>query len=304
MELWDLKHQILENKLSNFYIFTGEELGIMDMYINKIAEVLKAKIVRSESVVDYINAGRIRSIVDTQKELYLIRDDKKFTTEEGMWDRLEKRRGNVILVFANIDKRGKFYKRFESRIVFFNRLDKGVLRPQIRNLSGLNNKNLDILLDCCQMDYARILLEIEKIKLFPDKNPNEVFEKFLSEGAIYTAIPDSIFKFTDAVMARDKDKSFIEYQNCVLTGEPNIRLISVLYNNFRQQIGFQLCKNPTPDNTGLTPYIINICRQRSWRYNKYELIRALTMLKDIDVGIKSGLIEESISVEYFLSEVL
>ena len=44
MDIVKLKKQIKENKLDNFYILAGEELGVLNMYINKMGN----NIVRAE----------------------------------------------------------------------------------------------------------------------------------------------------------------------------------------------------------------------------------------------------------------
>jgi DNA polymerase III delta subunit len=304
VELAELKNSILNRKLNNFYIFTGDELGLIDLYLSEMKKVLKCQEERQENVYDYISTGRIKSFIPVGNKLVIIREDKKFTTQEEIWDKLFRRRGNVVLIYSSIDKRSKFYKKFEEYTVTFDRVDKSILKPKVRSLIGLNDKNIDILLDCCQMDYARILLEIDKLKLFKEYDVDKLFIKFVNEGAIYREIPDSIFNFSDAVINRNKAKSFREYENCRLTAEPNIRLLSVLYNNFRQQIGFQMSKSPTPESTGLNSFILNLCRNRANKYTNKELIRALTLLRKIDTAVKTGLMDEEQSVTYFLVEIL
>lgn len=304
MELWQLKKTIQDKTINTYNIFTGEELGLMDLYIQEMQKVLNCSVERQESVYDYISSGRIKSIIGNVKKLVIIRDDKTFLTQEELWDKFALRKGNIILIYSSVDKRGKFYKRFEDNIVCFDKLDRGILRPKIRSMIGLNDQNIDILLDSCQMSYARILLEIDKLKLFEDTDINKTFTQFVKDGAIYREVPDSIFTFSEAVMRRDRVKSFREYENCKLTAEPNVRLLSVLYNNFRQQIGYQFSKNPTPDNTGLTQFILNICKGRVNKYSNRELVKAMTLLKNIDTGIKTGSISDEQSISYFLSEIL
>ena len=39
MDISVLKKDLLDKKLKSFYVFTGEELALQDIYINKIAEI-------------------------------------------------------------------------------------------------------------------------------------------------------------------------------------------------------------------------------------------------------------------------
>ena len=40
MTIIELKSDIMHKHLSNFYIFTGEEIGIMNIYLNQISKTL------------------------------------------------------------------------------------------------------------------------------------------------------------------------------------------------------------------------------------------------------------------------
>lgn len=41
MTVSELKSAIKSKKIKNFYIFTGDEVGVMDIYINKLASIKK-----------------------------------------------------------------------------------------------------------------------------------------------------------------------------------------------------------------------------------------------------------------------
>ena len=52
MDITAVKQQIQKKEPQHFYIFVGEEVAVMDMYINKIAECINVKPTRADSVVD------------------------------------------------------------------------------------------------------------------------------------------------------------------------------------------------------------------------------------------------------------
>lgn len=39
MDITELKQELLDGKLRHYYIFTGDELALQDVYIDKIAEL-------------------------------------------------------------------------------------------------------------------------------------------------------------------------------------------------------------------------------------------------------------------------
>ena len=99
----------MKNQLSNFYIFTGTELGIQKIYLDQISKVLNLPIVRAESVLDIHNICTTKSLFGATNSIYVIRDDKEITKHEEIYKTLSNDiRGNVIiLLYEKIDKRLK-----------------------------------------------------------------------------------------------------------------------------------------------------------------------------------------------------
>lgn len=50
MTVSELKSAIKSKKIKNFYIFTGDEVGVMDIYINKLASLKNLTVNRGESL--------------------------------------------------------------------------------------------------------------------------------------------------------------------------------------------------------------------------------------------------------------
>ncbi len=302
MELWELKDRISSNNIPNFLIFTGPEVGLMDIYINQIAKVLQTNPKRLDSITEVISNSKILSLTQSNK-YSIVRGDKSFLSSEKLQGKIKTIKDYIIVIYDNIDKRSKLYKEFEDNIITFNYMDEKTLISLLSRKIKLNQDNLKWLVDACGHDYARCLLEINKLNLFDD-DKDILFEEFKKDGVIHADIGDVIFQFVDAVLTRKKASSWKLYELLKLKGESNIKIISLLYTNFKALLSVQFCKEPTIENTGLTAYQISINKHRKGIYKDRELLDIIELLANTDYNIKRGIIEESISIEYLLVKIL
>ena len=123
MEVADIRTQLKNKQLSIFYVFTGPELYVQKLYIQKIAECKNCSVVYADSVVDVTVKVKGRSIFN-KPACYVVQEDSDFLKTETAWDRIKDvPQDNVLILQCHtIDKRSKFYKKFVDRIVVFDRL--------------------------------------------------------------------------------------------------------------------------------------------------------------------------------------
>ena len=305
MELWQLKDKINNKIIPNFLIFTGPELGVMDIYINQIAKVLDSTPKRSDNVASVVSSSKIISLTSGVK-YNVVRGDKSFISSEKLHEKVKNLKDYLIVIYDNLDKRSKLYKEFEDNIVTFDHMDENTLYTLLSRKIDLKPENIKWLMHACTYDYSRCLLEIEKLKLFeaPDVDINALFEQFRQDGVFHAEIGDILFEFVDAVMSRKKASSWKLYELLKLKGESNMKILSLLYTNFKALLSVQFCKDPTIENTGLTAHQITVNKHRRGVYKDYELLNIIKLLSQTDFNIKNGLIEEPISVEYLLVKIL
>lgn len=305
MELWELKDRINNNNIPNFLIFTGPEVGLMDIYINQIAKVINATPKRSDSVASAVSASKIVSLT-IGTGYNIVRGDKALLTSEKLQERVKNIKNYLVVIYDNIDKRSKLYKEFEDNVVTFNYMEEKMMLSLLSRQVAIRSENIKWLINACGHDYSRCLLEIKKINLFdePHNNLDNIFEQFKNDNVFHTEIGDIIFQFIDAVMTRKKTSAWKLYSLLKLKGESNIKIISLLYTNFKALLAVQFCKEPTVENTGLTPYQISVNKNRRGIYKDKELLYIIKTLSKADYNIKNGIIEEPISVDYLLVNIL
>ena len=319
MTVQEVKTQIKNKSVKPFYIFTGDELEVINIYINKIAECKNLGVSRIDSISSIYSKFLSKSFV-TKNYCYVLRDDKELLTQEKVWDALTVKgvQGNniIILVLTTVDKRSKFYKRFQDSIVEFEHLPDTVLIKYIRKEIPLHDKNCKKLIDICESDYSRILLEVDKIYCYAQRwyvewiggkwvDYDAAFLDLINQGVIYQPPKDAIFDFVDSVLKGKSAKSFELLRNCYGVGESPIVLLSVLYNNVKQVLQVQSCTSKDiAKTTGLSARQVKCAKEKCGYYSIGDLVYFLKLIRRVEKGIKTGEIEECVAVDYVLVNML
>lgn len=312
MNIQELQKQIINKQFDNLYIFQGEEIAIQKIYINKIAELEELEIQYVEEYKQIHNSLKVNNLFNTKK-LYIILDDLDILKQENVWQNINPNENILIFKYNNLDKRSKFYKQFEDKIVEFEKLSDEVLIKYIqKDLPNMYNENCKKLIDICNSNYNQILLEVDKIKqfdnLYGDKEYSKINNIFLDlehKGAFHKEISDITFTFIEKVLKRDIKQVYDLQKKLKQIGESNIKLLSLLYNNFKIVLLIQSCKSSDIcKTTGLNNGQVYYNKDKVNYYSTGELVHALRLIQQIESGIKKGTIDEVISLDYLLVNIL
>ena len=312
MDVSDVKNQIRELNIQPFYIFTGEEWKVQEIYTHKIAEVSGKKYRYVHSISDVWH-NITNSGLFAKPCCYVVRDDVDILQNEKLQEQLTKdilQDNIIILLLTNIDKRTKFYKKYKDNIVEFKHLKPEILKKYIKKvIYSLSDATCDKLMKLCNYDYGRCLLEIDKIKHHAkatqaEDMPNNVFELLLFDGTIYTPPKDAIFDFVDCILNADSIGSFKLYDECIRCGEATLVMLSVLYNNAKAVLQVQSCESSNIEKvTGLTYWQINNAKNHLRVFSNSELIDIMRICQECESGIKSGTIDEQYAMKYVLNNI-
>lgn len=305
MEIVELKGLIKTNNIPNFLIFTGEEYAVQKIYINQIAKVKQLDTIYADSITDIWQNLGSKSFL-SKSYCYIIRDDKELVSNEKLQTELQNRLKSdiVILMLTSVDKRTKLYKTYKDSIIEFNVLKSEMVKRYIQKEIDLSDKNCDKLIEVCEGSYSRCLLEIDKIKRFGG-NCNQAFEQLLEDGTIHQPPQDAIFDFVKAVLQNKPRTAYRLLQNCYAIGESNLVILSVLFNSTKQLLQVQTCQvKDIEKNTGLSWWQINNARECLRINSDNKLMFIMKLIQSTERKIKSGLIEESVAVDYVVSNIL
>lgn len=299
--------------LPHYMIWFGEEQKILDMYLDRIKSFYKP--VKCESVAFVVNQLRLKSL-DKSNKIYIVTEDEDYRKNEQAWqtvkEMLNKSNHILLLRYASVNKKLKFYTQQKEYFTEFVHLQNDILTSYIQKDINLSDDNCEKLITMCGNDYGRILLEVDKIKQYLIVNkkgiynitpyPNDVaFDKLLKQGAIYSEIGDITFELTNAVLGGYPDKAIQKLDEAKRKGEPTLRIVSILYEGFRNLVSYNALGKDKKDagkRTGLTGWQIKQCIDLDGGYSMKELIRNMILCQKVESGIKAGIIEEDIALDY------
>lgn len=312
MELFELNQQLSKKQLQPFYVFTGPEVAIMDIYIKQITTLHKGIVKRADSVEGIFSQLQNNSFIN-KPSCYIIRDDKNFLTAENVWEKLTtgaiQGANVIIMIYTNIDQRNKFYKQNKEVITAFDKLAPEVLANYIQREIGLESRHGIKLAEMCDCDYSRILLECDKLRhlsLAQNCDITTAFIEALKSKLIYISPKDVIFDLVDAICKRQAKRSFDLWEELQQVNESPLGVISILYTNMKSMLLVQSAGqcNDLGKRTGLTGWQIKLAKEKGNRYSINELVRAIRLIRETEKGIKTGGIEAGMALDYIMINLL
>lgn len=318
MELVNLMKAISKNNIPHYLILFGEEQAILDIYIQHIAQ--NYKIVYCDSVAYALSQVRKKSI-DKSNKVYIVNEDNDYVKAEENWKNVkqifDKSRHILLIKYHALDKRGKFYSNNKQNSVEFTHLSEDVLISYInQKLSDLSEKNACKLIEWCNYDYGRILMEIDKIWQFQSHrfsnfnmnlDSNDCFEELDKQELFHKEIGDITFELTNAVLGGYTETAIQKLEEAKRKGEPAMMIASILYNGFRNLLAYQGLgsnKQGAMERTGMSKGELYGCTKNVGGYSIAEVKRNMLKCQEVEAGIKMGIIDEEIALEYIVLSCL
>lgn len=311
MDISLLKQELIDNKVRPLYIFTGDELALQDIYIDKIKQITGYNSYR----VDYLNNiySRLsnKTLFKTKPNIYIIRNDEQYLNSESSWEKILKGNFNgniVILLYTGIENNSKFYKFHENVSTRFDFIGTNLLVNRLVATTNMPKNYCQDLVKICGNNYGRIKNELYKLNMLGCINKcslNNAYLKARKSNFIHEDIGDIIFEFTDSIVLRKIALAYELLPKINSTDEGNLKILSVLYNSFRQILMVQctLPNDRTEDILGLSKAQIYVCSQRCNIYNSLELVKIIKTIRYLEKGIKVGTVDEKYSIDYLLSMI-
>lgn len=293
--LLDLQTQIREGSLLPFYIFTGEEIELQNIYLKQMGNVI-----RVDRVADIYN--KITSkLISGKFAVYVVRDDMDFIKSEKTWGSISDRIRNAVLVIqvTTPSKCKKFLKELNDCVVEFNHMTTKQLLNVVNMDCSVSNKQYFI--EACNNDLNTINNYLD---IFKRAGIKELNKKIVDEY-IPTKEDVTVFQLADAVMRKDEQLTF-KLLDQLLEDKNNVMgIIYAIYSQLHKCVlveGYRGEKNISKV-TGINSWICNnILRDN--RIEPSKLLTALRLVQKYDKGIKTGKYDGVIACYSLIVEIL
>lgn len=292
VNLMEFMTHIKEDRLLPFYIFTGEEIGLMNVYLAK----MKTPVKRESSVASILRPLTQRSIVANDK-VFAVRDDKDFLSTESRWKSLEDiKYGTLILLYTKIDGRSKFLKQFSDHVVQFDRMTTTQLMNHFSKKFKVPANLLEQVIELCDRDYSRIENELDKISRVQLPTEEAV------DSLIHKDLQFEVFEAVDSVIRYGPQRAFEYVQTLIATQDNVLGFLTLLYNNFAAASRILGTENAKESTVNVKQFTINKIKS-NFNYSLDSAFEGMTIIGDIVEGIKTGLYTDVVGVQICLLKI-
>lgn len=289
MDLREFKNDIVKHELKNVYLLTGDEIGMMNLYIAEIGEGVKRVDSLSEAWKNLTNDSLF-----SDKSTYVIRDDMNVLKDESIHKKIKEiKKNTVIFVYTKIDKRSKLRTLLKDVHVEFDKMTETQLFKYYKNSAkGLSDTLLKALIKRCDNDFSRIGNEIDKLDSLAAETGSKVDLDIL-ESVVFRQQDTNIFEITNAIIKYDIPTAVEHTRLNLARGESPIPILSIVRNNFKLAAKiFLTSKEVKADEIGTTPFMLGMIK-RDFSYSDGSIIKGIKILNDAIEGIKVGKYRES-----------
>lgn len=308
--------------MNNVYLIYGNNYSLIKREIDKIKEdtldVVKYDL--SNTKVDELldDASCIslfsgKKVLIGENALFLTSSD---TTTDHDLTYLEKylkdnNHENITIFYVlkeKLDDRKKIVKLFKDRakVISFEDIDdknlyKFVLDEFKKEGFKLDIKTANYFVSYVGKNIDIIISEINKMKIYKDNNKLITIDDINSISS--KGFNDNVFDLTDAIMKKDFDKIFCVYNDLITIGEDEIKILSLISNQFILVYQCKLLDESNCDQKAIAnllnvhPYRVKLALETD--YMTYELKNIIKKLHDLDFKIKSGNIDKKVGLKNF-----
>ena len=131
---------------------------------------------------------------------------------------------------------------------------------------------------------------------------DDAFAECFNTNVLCIDLNTGILDFIDSLLRRNYSIAFNLYTKLIQQGEPELKIISILYSSFKNVLVAQTMSSGKniQQNSGISYYAYNKAKEFVGNYTNDELENILYILMDLEQGIKTGKIPNEFSLELFL----
>jgi len=326
----ELKKQLSDKKVSGIYLFYGEEVYLIDFYINKIKELVPDNGFPDFNLLQFDGkTASLREIGDaldgfpmmTDKRLIIINDSGAFASKSNaetkdfyltIPDILQ---DDTVLIFreTDVDKRGSVYKTVSKSgkaVEFAHLSDTDLITWVIREASQHGKKitrdNAELLVSISDRGIETLKNEVDKLSSYAEEEISAaIIEKLASRS-----MEARTFDLCDFISAGDADKAIRLFYEIKTNEQSAFPVIYLLYSSFEKSLKAQLLNSigepmqSMMSAIGTSMFALKKYLNTAKHFSRKNLMEILKLIPELDLAVKRGELEQWHAAEKLIFECL
>lgn len=316
----DLKNQTYKQ----MYLLYGEEDYLRKQYRDKLKEAL----VSPDDTMNYhyyegkdINVGEIIDLAETMpffadKRVMILENSglcKSGGDELAEYLKQPAESVVIILVETQTDKRSRLFKviKEQGRTCEFVAQNEQTLKRWIASLAKQDDKKIsettaEYFLEKTGTDMANIRSEWEKLVCYAmDKDIIEISD---IDAVCTQRVSNRIFDMVAAIAEKRQKEALDMYHDLLTLKEPPMGILALIARQFNLMLQVKELQQKgmggrqIADKVGLAPFIVQKYERQASRFKMRELKEALSACVEADEAVKSGRLNDVLSIELLIIE--
>lgn len=321
-----INNDIKQGTFKQIYLLHGEERYLKKQYTDRLRQALCAE---DDSMNTHFYNGKdvpIGEIIDLAETLpflaprrvIFISDSNLFKSGgEKMADYLSAPNESTFFVFteSEVDKRSKLYKTVQSAgtVVEFSIQDENTLKRWIGGILNREGKKItentvQLFLTKTGTDMENIQMELEKLICYcMDK---EVITNEDVEAICTNRITNHIFDMINAIAGKQTKQALELYYDLLALKEPPMRILFLIARQCNMLLQVKELKQKGYDDKsiaskiGVPPFVAGKYVAQASRFKTSQLKSAVKQCVEAEEAVKTGRMNDMMSVELLIVSVL
>ncbi|MED9903998.1 MAG: DNA polymerase III subunit delta [Lachnospiraceae bacterium] len=321
-----INEDLKSGQFSRMYLLFGEEAYLRRQYMDKLKNALSPE---GDSMNTHYFEGKdvpVSEVIDLAETMPFFAERRVIIMEntglfkaggEKLAEYLENPAPAAFFVFAEseVDKRSKLFKQVQKngRAVCFDVQDERTLKRWIAGILKKDGKQItescaEYFLDKTGTDMGNIRSELEKLICYC--MDRDVVEKEDVDMICTTRISSHIFDMVAAIGDKQTKKALTLYYDLLALKEPPMRILFLIARQCNTLLQAKQLKNKGFDNkaigekTGLPGFVAGKYVAQAAKFKEKDLKRAVERCVEAEEAVKTGRMNDTMSVELLIMSVL
>lgn len=321
-----INEDIKSGQLRQTYLLYGEEAYLRRQYKDR----LKSALTQGEDTMNThyfegkdINVGGLIDLAETmpflaERRVIIVENSGLFKSGgEKLAEYLNEPAATAFFVFSEneTDKRSRLYKTVQNQgcAVEFARQDENTLKRWIAGILKKENKQIsektaDLFLAKTGTDMENIRAELEKLLCYCLER--DVVTSKDVDAVCTVHISNHIFDMVNAIADKKQKQALDLYYDLLALKEPPMRILFLIARQCNLLLQVKELKNKGFDNkaigakTGLPGFIAGKYVSQAARFNTDKLKSAVAKCVEAEEAVKTGRLNDRMSIEMLIMSVL